>query len=304
MDKSVAGGDAASSPQPKRRFWRFFLWGIGVGGVFLILFLNVLIPVVGPDLRREVTAPVISGSRQAESPPLSPTSSTLSVSPLSSSPAPTSETQAVLNLDDFPHLSQKMRELGQAWLDQYMKTRKVLDVISDSTLRAQVVALLNDREMRMRTFLNRPLEWENQTFDAACLSLQQNPFCLYEKKKLEGDSFWEQCPEFDRAINAQQSWEGKIKNRLYFELCVHSRRWQGATDLCERMGGDNVISWDEEVYCWRQMGASGRVYLAGRSYMKAIDAKWDREPWPTGEQYYRRLAEYAPYAIFKALLQH
>ncbi len=146
----------------KRGFWgRFLFRGMIVGGIFLVLLLAFLVAVTVPNLRRKVSPPEISGVEQVErntsESSTSPTSGTL---PASDS---TSGTQPILNLDDYPHLSPKMRELTQAWLDQCAKTDKALDTITDPTLRAQVRTYLKEQR-KIQAFLNLPLEWDNLRF--------------------------------------------------------------------------------------------------------------------------------------------
>lgn len=149
--------NAESATRRKSGFWRVFKWAALAAGGGLVLLLGFVVVVAVPELRREVPPPEISGpDRVASKPsdlPSSSTSTTRSVDP------PISGTSAILNLDDFPHLSPTMRSLTQAWLDQCAETDRALDRISDPTLRAQAAAFLENRK-KIRALLNLPLEWD------------------------------------------------------------------------------------------------------------------------------------------------
>jgi len=272
---------------------------MGVGTLLLVVGLLVAITI--PNLRREVAPPEISGPEQVErntaksSAP--PTSRTLTVA------SPTSATQPLLNLDDFPHLSPKMRELAQAWLDQCSETNKALDAIADPTLRAQASACLKDRD-RMRAFLNRPLNWDGKKFQLALHNMLwwkfetpygPNSFPLSEyllDAVPPGEGFedqcrlFDQCPEFKNAFRMELYGGWALNTRMTFEYNTQSGLWNNAalTFLMadkmrrgERMNFGpryrelyEVVSWDEEVYCMRQMGGRGLAMLTASSYSHAL----------------------------------
>jgi hypothetical protein len=303
MDKQIAGGDNASSPQPKRGLWRFFLWGIGLGGGGLLLFGIFLVSITIPNLRREVAPPEVSGpeqtQRNAAQSPVSPTSRTLTVS------SPTSGTQPLLNLDDFPHLSPRMRELAQSWLDRCSETDKALDSIADPVLRVQALALLDRKKAKM--WLNFPLEWGNRTFQEEKQRLlrlreqysQNVPLWrpLYVSDETEeglhfrpGAEFLKECSEFSTALEKEDFRFFVLTKRIDFEFFIYSHDWDTAADSCSisaimslsrwdyadssvRGEWREINTWDEELYCRRQMGMQGLLGLARRSYQHALDTQ-------------------------------
>jgi len=242
-----------------------------LGGISLLfLGLLLLIGLTLPDLRREVAPPEISGpGRGAVSPDssensLSPTSGTLSVS------GDTSGTFGPLNLDDFPHLSPKMRKLAQSWLDQCEETSRALDTITDPALRAQALGYLKDRE-KVWAFLNRPLEWGRQGFEANQKAIEN--FRLHgrpdstERERLyagptisytasgeffsglgksleEVKEFQKKCGEFVRAFEKEKTQFEVLARRSFLEFCIQDGHWAEAAGACgaaarESQGGDN-----------------------------------------------------------------
>ncbi len=271
------------SPQPKHRLRRFFLW-ILLGGIFLV-FLGVVLLIGNalPDLSREVAPPEISGpervavSRDSSKDTSVPTSGTLSVS--GDSPG----TSGSLNLDDFPHLSPKIRELAQAWLDQCEKTSRALDTITDPALRAQAVGYLKTR--KIRGFLNLPLEWGTCPYKEALQHVNED----YRVDQFYGRNnpnyltlFYSQCREFDKAFKKELNCFLRVSSRLSFELSMSYKHWGNTTQSCvfQKMElteqsspiGEDLLggTWEEEVYSWRQMGVKGAVGLTARSYQRAL----------------------------------
>jgi hypothetical protein len=151
------GAKTGAATRRKSGFWRVFKWAALAGGGGLVLLLGLLVAIAVPDLRREIPPPEISGPDRVAS--NSSDLSTSSTSRTQSGGDSTSGTSAVLNLDDFPHLSPTMRSLTQAWLDQCAETDQALDRISDPTLRAQAAVLLENRG-KMHALLDFPMEWD------------------------------------------------------------------------------------------------------------------------------------------------
>jgi hypothetical protein len=272
---------ASPSPHPKRPFRRFFIWMVLGGISLLFLGLVLLIGLTLPDLRREVTPPEISGpqrvvpSSDSSKNASFPTSGTLSVS------GDTSGTSGSLNLDDFPHLSPKMRELAQVWLDRCEETSQALDAITDPALRAQALGYLKTR--KIRGFLNLPLEWRTCPYKEAL----QHVIGDYRVDRFYGRDnpnnlplFYPQCPEFDKALKKELNCFVRASARLSLELSMFYKHWGNTTQLCVPMTLTERVSpiqenlhnetWEEEVYCWRQMGPKGMLGLTARSYQRAL----------------------------------
>jgi hypothetical protein len=295
MAESINGATSGTptSSSPKRGFWRrFFLWGFLGGGILFGIFLVFLVSITLPDLRREVAAPEISGAgRVAVSQDSSKTALAL-----------TSGTFGSLNLDDFPHLSPKMRELAQAWLDQCEETSRALDSITDPALRAQALGFLKGRE-EMRAFLNLPLEWDPEKFRSVFPKIKVG--CRFPTPY--GKSFWgiadhlltgarpegitneqieffKKCPEFARAFREELHRSWVLNVRMGLEYRLHDRQWNDAARICidtdtwsfifrgpsEAICG--AYSWDEKVYCLRQVGGvQGLAIQTACSYRHAIE---------------------------------
>jgi len=292
-----------SSPPTEPGFWRRLLFrGMLAGGVGLFLLLAFLIAITAPNLRREVAPPEISGPQRvspSQSSPEDPNSNTLSVS------TSTSGTQSFLNLDDYPHLSPKMRGLAQAWLDQCEATSRALDTIADPALRAQALAYLKDRE-KMRAFLNQPLKWDGLTFKN---TLRKLLYCKYETAYgeaylpiadylIEGQpaenfdeqrQFFEKCPGFANAFKMELYGAWALNTRSLFEYSVQNNQWNDAEmvfEMADKMrwslllrhdpqnkGTYEAIAWDEQVYCMRQMGGRGVAMLATRSCLHGLTSR-------------------------------
>jgi hypothetical protein len=240
--------------------------------VFLVFLLSITLP----DLRRKVTPPEISGpergtvSQDSSKAVSSPTSGTLSVS------GDTFGILGSLNLDDFPHLSPKMRELAQGWLDQCEETSKALDAITDPVLRAQALGYLKDRE-KVWAFLNRPLEWGHQGFEAYQKAAENwrlgRPYSAERERLYAGpeiaytasgefdtgsgksleevEEFRKKCGEFVMAFQKEKTRFEILGRRAFFEFCVQDGQWAQAALDCDRnarqsQGGDNfrLFQWD------------------------------------------------------------
>jgi hypothetical protein len=255
-----------------------------LGSLSLVLFgLVLLIGVTLPDLRREIAPPEISGpervavSQDSSKAALAPTSGTLSVS------GDTFGTSGSLHLDDFPHLSPKMRELGQAWLDQCEETSRALDAITDPALRAQAVEYLKTR--KIRGFLNLPLEWGTCPYKEALRHVEDYRFDRFYGLIVDSANrprFREQCPVFYKAYEKEIYCFMRASCRLSFEFFMSYKHWGNTTYSCvfptslalgsSIQEGENLQdgTWEEEVYSWRQMGVKGTVGLTARSYQRAL----------------------------------
>jgi len=280
----------------------------GIGLVFLLAFLVVL---TVPNLRRKVAPPEISGPGQVERNRNASASSTGAISGTQAVTASdsTSGTHPILNLDDYPHLSPKMRELTQSWLDRCAETDKTLETITDPVLRAQILGFLKERR-RIHSFLNVPLKWDELTLLdwGKCLAYSEIPNPAIPT--IEGYGDWNQLldtyPEFGKAFEEERSWASVLGERMQFEFEVHGERWDTAAFYCVR--GDSyshvnapflqewgeLSNWEEEVYCLRQMGAPGLACLAGRSYQRALDSRREGQPPANQFQYWVRTSGYLP----------
>jgi hypothetical protein len=302
--------DSTPPPQPKKRFGRVLLWVALLGAVVLFLCTTLLVAITTPTLRREVKPPVISGPQQVSrsSGILDrPTSNTLSAS------TPTSGTQAFLNLDEFPHLSPKMRELTQAWLDRCAETDNALDSITDPALRARAAAFLKGRVEKMRMFLNFPLEWEGQPYQKTLDALALYRFSNRDESNSDTwKMLLQQCPEFAAVFEKERSRSSVLKFRLSFEFCAERQHWNSAAEWCaaaDRMSHldspylielRDMNAWDEEIYCWRQMGPAGLAGLTARSYQRALDERMEeRSPRP----FYHRLRMAGDVVVWSILMQ-
>jgi hypothetical protein len=303
--------DTPSVPE-KRGFWgRFLFRGMLIGGIGLVFFLAFLIAVTVPNLQLEVSPPEISGPEQAErnrnaSPSsTAPTSGTLSGTASDS----TSGTQPILNLDDYPHLSPTMRKFTQVWLDQCEETRKVCEKISDPALRAQTLASLQKGWEKMRVLLNLPLKWDDQTFEETFRYLEGDN-SLYDEfatpKAMDFETwepFYKVFWEVRDAILKERDCYNFLGRRMAFEFFIHSRHWDYAELSCASADLDSYYhhpfyqagmnSWEEELYCLRQMGAPGWASLAGRSYQRAFDSQWPTQA-PNMYMFGLRFAGYLP----------
>lgn len=217
---------------------------------------------------------------------------------------------SLFNLDDFPHLSPTMRTLSQAWLDQCEETSRALDSIPDPDRRNQMLHFLRIRKDKMRAFLNAPLEWENQTFKEAesrtwrarsiyyggildfspeldttirkeairsnVLS-ERMAFEYYASRKM-WDLAADACGWADRETSCHneflKAWQLGWADRETFSHNEFRRAWrrgkQPPADPESLAEYREVNTWDEEVYCLRQMGGRGLVALTARSYQQAV----------------------------------
>lgn len=303
--------DNLTSPPPKKHFGRFLLWAALVGGLCFFLFLVLLAAVTTPNLRREVAPPEISGVKQKGR--LSGASDSPTSKALPASGGVTSGTQPLLNLDDFQHLSPKMRELAQAWLDQCAETDRTLDSIAEPVLRARIAAFLEGREEKMRTFLNFPLEWGDQPFQKTLDALALYRFS--NRDETDNDTWkllLQQCPEFAAVFEKERCRSSLLKFRLSFEFCAERQHWNSAAEWCaaaDRMSHldypdlaplRDMNGWDEEIYCWRQMGPSGLAALTARSYQRALDARMEDRP---TRPFYHRLRMAGDVVVWSVLMR-
>jgi hypothetical protein len=292
-----------------------------IAGIGLVFLLTFLIAITVPNLRREVAPPEISEpgqverNRNASPSSTAPTSGTLSGRASDS----TSGTHPLLNLDDYPHLSPTMRKMTQVWLDQLSVTDKSLETISDPVQRAQLLEFLEKCRRNTQAFLNEPLRWGqypdlewdkyadgNGTYYT---DLKWRKFFTYSEylntvssiKNLEDwMQFKSAHPEFEQAFNKESSCAGSLLTRMGFEFAVYNQRWDFASFTCavndlypQMHPFQDVNSWEEELYCMRQMGVLGTACLAGRSYQHAIDPQWP-DPSMSETLYYLRGAGYLP----------
>lgn len=298
MPDSNPNSNTGVSVPAKRGGWRrLFLWSVLTGAVLFVSFLILLTVLTVPNLRRDVAPPEVSGAHRVsrrtipESPGVLPSASSESAIAPS---RPPSGGPSLFNLDDFPHLSPTMRTLSQAWLDQCGETSRALDSIPDPDRRNQMLHFLKIRKDKMRAFLNAPLEWKDQTFKEA-------ESRTWRARSIYYGGIFDFCPELDATLRKEANRSNVLSERMAFEYYASLKMWDLAADACgwadreasyqheflkawrrgrelpadpESLAGyREVNTWDEEVYCLRQMGGRGLVALTARSYQQAVGAR-------------------------------
>jgi len=270
----------------------------GIGGVFFLAFLVVI---TVPNLRREVAPPDISGPGQVErNRNTSPSSMAFTSGTLSATASDsTSGTHPFLNLDDYPHLSPKMRELTQAWLDQASETDKVLETIPDPVEHDQARAFLKEQREKIHAVLALPQNRDRQAFQ----NMNRWYFMFPENVSLVTDTFHMflcSHPKFAAALKEETIRFCTLSERMAFEFYVREGDWALAATSCatadRHSSGElssyrrweKMNSWEEEVYCLRQMGVQGWARLAGRSYQRVLDSLWHNQPPANRLQYDQR----------------
>jgi hypothetical protein len=201
-----------------------------------------------------------------------------------------------------------MRTLTQAWLDQCAQTSQALEAITDPALHERVRASLEDRNEKMRQFLRRAGDWNNQAYKEDYRS-QFDPWTVpiyRDWNSHEEVLFHPQCAELNRSILLEKYRIGELASRMEFELFVHTQEWGIALEIGadytnvpfripdpeifhnalyaepenepagnlpdpDLLPHDAVFSWEEEIYCWQQLGNLGLLGLTARSYQKALD---------------------------------
>jgi hypothetical protein len=282
-----------------------------LGGGFLILVMGFLIAITIPNLCREVAPPEISGpnlgERNPAQSPASSTSRTLTVS------APTSGTQPLLNLDDFPHLSPTMQKLAQGWMDQCAETDRLIAAISDPAQRALAFTVLTQEREKIDSLLKLPLRWDSQTFEDTNRYLNGWPSYKEVRSRNGGElkKLLDAYPDLKSACRQELIQDKTLWRRMAFEFYVQGSRWDSAFLTCafadsytyrDRNGRsfrdcEGMNSWEEEVYCLRQMGAPGWACLTGRSYQRILDSQLQDHLKTNKYLWNLRQAGYYPYAI-------
>jgi hypothetical protein len=263
-----------------RRFHPVRFWTNVGCGFLLFLFLVFLFATVIPDLCRRVPPPYISGQNttESEAPDSSPIETEKDGSDPTSwtLPVASSGDPSLLNLDDFPYLSPKIKGLAQAWLDQCAETSQALETIPDPIEREQARVLLKERE-KIHAVLALPENWDRKTFEST------NRWYFMPR---EIDTFLREHPEFKKAFEEEATRFWTLSERMTFEFYVHEKNWKLAAKSCaiaDRYSSwehptycrwERINSWEEELYCLRQMGAPGLPCLLGRSYQRAFDSGW------------------------------
>jgi len=276
---------------PARRFHSVRFWTNVGCGFFLFLFLVFLFITVIPDLCRRVPPPEISGRNATESEP--PDSDPIETG--KDGPDATSRTLAVTlslpNLDDFPSLSPRMKELARTWLDQCAETSQALAAISDPVEREQARAYLKEQREKIHAILALPGNWDRQAFQ------NMNRWYFMPSENERGgiytigreDYLLIRSPEFRAAFQEEATRFWTLSERMAFEFYVHEGDWKLAAESCaiadrysswehsSYLRWDKMNSWEEELYCLRQMGAPGLPCLLGRSYQRAFDSGWSAQ---------------------------
>jgi hypothetical protein len=259
---------------------------MALGGISLLFMgLLLLIGLTLPDLRREVTPPEISGVEQIARVDNTRETPRLDDAPTSKKAALDLSGQVVLNLDDFPHLSPAMRREMETWIKTW-NTRIVPDtlVIKDPVLRNQNWEVLSRYVEVIRSYLNLPLEW-GKISNATVVARE--------------DTY---SPERNRVAGIGYPDDGGLQERMRFERAVCYEDWAEAVGFkdtgvtAETVGPDGMRycgnfgwhdmgdagvlakvvptvdqdTWNERMYCWRQMGIAGQLGQVANSYERSL----------------------------------
>jgi hypothetical protein len=270
----------------KKRLGRLALWMLGV----FLLFSLGLIGISLPNLTQKVSPPEISGPRQLERiaqngevsrtdkngetprPDDEPTSRTVIVD---------ASGREVLNLRDFPHLSPTMQLLTEEWIVAWKELEKIAKVDNDSTNSARARQRLFQIAQYIQGYLNFPLEWGNISYQKAL----DKEFMFLLQNGLACNSILGDLPDEQVALPFAMRLDSicfDMRSRLLSELAIQHGEWRDSILAFSQINtyrrhqeyyDSSQIAqrcWEDELYCWRQMGLAGQVGLIARSYEKRI----------------------------------
>lgn len=270
----------------KKRLGRLVLWMLGV---FLLVSLS-LIGISLPNLTREVSPPEISGPRQIKK--IAPNGETTRPGENETTPrpddAPTSRTvildasgREILNLRDFPHLSPTMRLLAEEWITAWKELEKIAEADSDSTTSARAQQKLVQTAQYIPGYLNFPLEWGKISYQEAL----DKEFNFLLQNGFARNSILGALPDEQVALPFAMRLDSicfDMRSRLLSELAIQHGEWRDSILAFSQINtyrrhqeyyDSSQIAqrcWEDELYCWRQMGLAGQVGLIARSYEKRI----------------------------------
>ncbi len=283
--------ETASLPPGKKKKW---FWRLLIGGVagFGLVCLG-LIAISLPNLTREVVPPVISGPRQLEKVEQSRemSHSDENRETPSTDDTPTSRTiivdaagQEILNLRDFPHLSPTMRYLAEEWIVAWKELEEAIGANTGSATPSQIRQKLLQSVEDFKACLNLPLEWGKMSYQETYDKLIEN---------LESDAFrngmhndfrdgTESSLAVLRVLRKLDVVRGNMTSRVRSELAIQYGEWGEAVRASSEINtyreyqrpydSRPVIEQcrEDELFCWRQMGLTGRIGLVARSYEERL----------------------------------
>jgi len=275
-EKSVS-----SSRSWKKRLGCLALWMLGV---FLIGSL-VLIGISLPNLTREVSPPEISGPRQLEKTARDGETTRPGEDETTPRPddAPTSRTvildasgREILNLRDFPHLSPTMRYLAEEWIVAWKELNLEAGTVSDSTTRTLIQEKMQRLVEGMKRYWDLPRAWENATHHDSIYKIIE----IERENSLNLGILSTLCRINE--VGSPEEWAGlksihrNMEGRMVSELAIQDGEWDFAISSFRQFVDDSSSSpmtqqcWEDEIFCWRQMGLAGRIGLVARSYDKRL----------------------------------
>jgi len=264
----------------KKRLWRLVFWTLGT---FLLVSLGLLALSL-PDLTRKVAPPVISGSHPFEKTPQNGEVSRPDENGETprTDDTPTSRTvlvdasgQEILNLRDFPHLSPTMRYLAEEWFVAWKELEKIAEVDSDLATRTLIQEKMQRLVEGMKRYLDLPLAWKNDTHYDFIFKMTE----IGEKNSLNLEVLSTFCRINEVGTPGEwarlKSIHDDMNNRIQSELAIRHGMWGAAVDDLYRINSGYEKSydsrtvtrqcWEDELFCWRQMGLAGQMGLVARS---------------------------------------
>jgi hypothetical protein len=274
----------------KKWFWRLLIGGLAAFGLVSLGLIGISLP----DLTRKVSSPVISGPRQLEK--TARDGETALPDGNGETPrsddAPTSRTvlvdasgREILNLRDFPHLSPTMRYLAEEWIVAWKELAPAQDLDQESTTTLYIQEKIGKSVEAFRQYLNLPQEWEKIPYQEALdkesiMRMKASSVLADLRAVLAGkrnDSLL-----YDSSLLQYKTLDRDMGNRMQSELAIQHGEWRDAVHAlfrfntyrrdAERYDSLPVTqqSWEDELYCWRQMGVAGQIGLIARSYEESI----------------------------------
>ncbi len=275
-----------SSPPPdpwKKRLW-YLLFGV-IGGTFLLycLFSFWLRSISDPNLNREIPPPEISGSSQAEK-------IMQNGEMLRSDDRPTSNTvivdasgREILNLGDFPHLSPTMRYLAETWVGAWNVLDRGMEANKNSSNIPRIRQKMFQGAEAFKEYLNFPLKWGRTSYQDAEIGEGRlyTSYGYSVGNLLYGEFPKEMLPYFTVLMELSYL-SSDMHYRMCAEVAIRYGEWREAVQYlssintfrrCEEHYDSLPVTqqcWEDELFCWRQMGSAGRAGVIARSYQESI----------------------------------